>query len=363
MPFFFCHIKFMESAESKGWDWKLVTSGDETHKKIWLEPSEESYFYAEKWKREGCNSILDLGSGLGRHSILFAKYGFKVTACDISKDGLDFLKMWRKEEGLDENIHTCLSDMKQLPFSDDAFDCIFAYHSISHCDSQGMRQIMSELKRVLRPDGRIFCTLCSKETWAFAEADFPRIDENSLIKTEGPEKDMPHFYVNLEDVRRLFSDFAFELVRVRHIDDCFIDGREQKSCHYYIEACLKKEASKVDFSSVIGSLVSGHIDRPLGSCHPRYPDLYYPINYGYVDGVFAADGGEQDIYLLDCDKPLQTYKGKVIAVYHRFNDNEDKWIVVPEDSRYAKVPEALSDQEILKAIDFQEKFFDGKLYR
>ena len=61
--------------ESKGWDWNLVKSGSEDSKRIWLEPSEESFYYAEKWKRQGLKSILDLGSGLGRHSILFAKYG------------------------------------------------------------------------------------------------------------------------------------------------------------------------------------------------------------------------------------------------------------------------------------------------
>ena len=49
-------------------DWKAVED-----KSAWLDPCEESYYYAEKWKREGRKSILDLGCGLGRHSVLFAK--------------------------------------------------------------------------------------------------------------------------------------------------------------------------------------------------------------------------------------------------------------------------------------------------
>lgn len=122
-------------------------------------------------------------------------------------------------------------------------------------------------------------------------------------------------------------------------------------------------AEKLDFSDVIGRKVSGKIDRPLNSRHPRCPDLIYPINYGYVDGVIAGDSAEQDIYLFDCDKPVDTYTGKVIAVYHRTNDVEDKWIVVPENSRYAANPSALSDEEILKKIEFQEKYFAGRLYR
>ncbi len=120
---------------------------------------------------------------------------------------------------------------------------------------------------------------------------------------------------------------------------------------------------KLDYSDVIGRTVSGKIDRPLNSRHPRHPDMIYPINYGYVEGVIAGDGAEQDIYLFDCDKPVDSYSGKVIAVYHRTNDVEDKWIVVPENSRYAANPSALSNQEILKRIEFQEKYFTGRLYR
>ncbi len=122
-------------------------------------------------------------------------------------------------------------------------------------------------------------------------------------------------------------------------------------------------AARLDFSDVIGRRVSGKIDRPLGSRHPRHPDMIYPINYGYVEGVIAGDGAEQDIYLFDSDQPVDYYTGIVIAVYHRTNDVEDKWIVVPENSRYAANPSALSDEEILKRIEFQEKYFTGRLYR
>ena len=37
------------------------------------------------------------------------------------------------------------------------------------------------------------------------------------------------------------------------------------------------------------------IDRPLGSRHPRHPHILYTCNYGYVPGVIAGDGAEQDV--------------------------------------------------------------------
>lgn len=61
---------------------------------------------------------------------------------------------------------------------------------------------------------------------------------------------------------------------------------------YYYAVNWKKEAVELYFSSVIGKEVSGKIDRPLGTAHPRHPELIYPINYGFVSGVFAGDGAE-----------------------------------------------------------------------
>ncbi len=38
------------------------------------------------------------------------------------------------------------------------------------------------------------------------------------------------------------------------------------------------------------------IDRPAGMAHPRYPDLIYPLDYGYLQGTSAADGGGIDVW-------------------------------------------------------------------
>lgn len=117
---------------------------------------------------------------------------------------------------------------------------------------------------------------------------------------------------------------------------------------------MKEE--KIDYSDIIGKKVCGTIDRPMGSQHPKYSDMIYPINYGYVDGIFAADGEEQDIYLFGVNQPVERFEGIVIAVYHRYNDIEDKWIVAPSGINF-------SDEEILQAIAFQEQYFEGDLYR
>ena len=40
------------------------------------------------------------------------------------------------------------------------------------------------------------------------------------------------------------------------------------------------------------------IDRPRGSHHPRFPQIVYEIDYGYLDGTTSADGEGVDVSLL-----------------------------------------------------------------
>lgn len=69
------------------------------------------------------------------------------------------------------------------------------------------------------------------------------------------------------------------------------------------------------------------VDRPLGSRHPDREDFIYLLNYGYIEGVFAYDGKEQDAYIIGENKPLTKFQGQVISVINRMNDIENKLVV------------------------------------
>lgn len=101
---------------------------------------------------------------------------------------------------------------------------------------------------------------------------------------------------------------------------------------------------------MLGKHVKVIVDRPLGTHHPKYKDLYYSLNYGYVEGIISADGEEQDAYILGVNEPVSEFSGKVIAVIHRFDDVEEKWVVAPEEAIFTK-------DEIMQQVDFVERFF------
>ena len=97
------------------------------------------------------------------------------------------------------------------------------------------------------------------------------------------------------------------------------------------------------------------IDRPLGSKHPKH-GFIYPVNYGYVPNTISGDGEELDCYILGIYEPIETFKGKCIAIIHRLNDNDDKLIIVPENKSF-------SNNEIRVLTDFQEQYFESEILR
>ena len=94
------------------------------------------------------------------------------------------------------------------------------------------------------------------------------------------------------------------------------------------------------------------IDRPMGTAHPRHPDMIYPVNYGYIPGLKAADGDDQDVYVLGVTEPLTAFTGELIAVIRRRNDVEDKWVLAPQGT-------SLMAEEIMAQVHFQEQYFDA----
>src|SRR5574341_47405 len=53
------------------------------------------------------------------------------------------------------------------------------------------------------------------------------------------------------------------------------------------------------FWEEIGRLLATHhivIDRPRGQPHPRYPEMVYPLDYGYVENTITGDGGGLDVW-------------------------------------------------------------------
>ena len=70
-----------------------------------------------------------------------------------------------------------------------------------------------------------------------------------------------------------------------------------------------------EFWVKVDEFIAAHpivIDRPQGSAHPRYADFIYPLDYGYLAGTRAGDGGGIDVWVGAL--PNKTVTGLVCTV-------------------------------------------------
>lgn len=105
----------------------------------------------------------------------------------------------------------------------------------------------------------------------------------------------------------------------------------------------------------LGKIVNVKMDRKLGSVHPKH-GFVYPVNYGYIPGTVSGDGEELDAYVLGEHIPLDEFTGRVIAIIHRTDDDDDKLVVMKDGRNY-------TDDQIRALTEFQEQYFKSEILR
>ena len=108
----------------------------------------------------------------------------------------------------------------------------------------------------------------------------------------------------------------------------------------------RREAS---IRELLGKAVHVEVDRPVGYLHG---DILYPVNYGYIPGLLAGDGEEQDVYILGVSEPLERFDGYIIGAVRRKNDVEDKLVAAPKGTVFHQ-------GQIAEMVAFQEQYFDS----
>ncbi|WP_161496504.1 GrpB family protein [Clostridium thermosuccinogenes] len=162
-----------------------------------------------------------------------------------------------------------------------------------------------------------------------------------------------HNYINFRNYLNAKPEVAkeYEALKLRLMSEYKTDRQAYTEAKAEFITHILRKAQVWSF---LGKTVTVTVDRPLGSVHPKYNDMVYPINYGYLDGVIAPDGEELDVYIFGEDRPLKEFTGRVVAIVHRDDDDEDKLVAIPNGVDF-------SASEIENAVSFQEKYYDSRI--
>ena len=120
-----------------------------------LEPSISAKKALNFFKEKKINNIIELGAGLGRDSIFFAKNNIKIQALDYSSSGIKIINHKIKKDNLSNYISTKLFDVREkLPFKDNSVDACYSH--MLYCmalTTKDLEKLNNEIHRILKPNG------------------------------------------------------------------------------------------------------------------------------------------------------------------------------------------------------------------
>jgi ubiquinone/menaquinone biosynthesis C-methylase UbiE len=180
--------------------------------------------------------ILDLGSGAGIDSAEFAKGGAEVVSLDLTESSTELTKNTLREAGVYERGHVIQAVGQKLPFRDGAFDCVYSFGVLHHIPD--VKAVLSEIRRVLRPGGKIMAMLYHRDSllYAYSIIYLHGIKEG-LLSRYSPEEILARFSERIEgcpytkayskeEAYNLFKEYFKELEISVHYD--VIDTEQER---------------------------------------------------------------------------------------------------------------------------------------
>jgi len=196
---------------------------EKKNKKLWNEfyddgsyamkfPGEsEIKFFGRIVKNESLigKKALDFGCGIGRDLIFMNKLGLKTYGVDISKIAIEKAYNNLFNHGYDTNVQ--VFDGKKIPFDDNFFDFIISFGVLDHMLFNNAKELIKELKRVLKPSGLMLIVIHSYFDSSYGRGE--KIDDNTFIINFGDvELGLPQHYFTEKEIDELIIDFKLERI-------------------------------------------------------------------------------------------------------------------------------------------------------
>lgn len=178
-------------------------------------------------------AILDLGCGAGRHLKFLVENGFEAYGCDYSSSGIQASQELLASANLKANFE--IASVDNLPYDDEFFDGLICFGVLYYNDKQSIQKAASEIFRVLKKGSKALILVRNLEDYRYEKAKKLSkyeviIQENDEKRSAFKENDMPMYFFDKDEVKRVFYHFKnLEINRIRtsfdndsYADDDFV---------------------------------------------------------------------------------------------------------------------------------------------
>lgn len=161
-------------------------------------------------------AVLELGCGDGK-TLAGMPGGWKIAALDVS---LQALRLTRR---VLPDIRLILADARLLPFREESFDAVFAFHVTGHLCQQGREALAREVARVLVPGGKLFFREFETEDMRMGQGE--EVEAATFRRGAGV---LTHYFTEVE-VELLFSDLLPVSIGMHRWKQRIIGGDRSRS--------------------------------------------------------------------------------------------------------------------------------------
>jgi tellurite methyltransferase len=201
--------------------WELIwRSGDIPPRyRTLAEPNASVVDWAETLPAGGF--VLDVGCGVGRHTVYLGGRGFRVAGTDISPTGIQMTLDGCTERSIEFDGR--VADLTALPWADATFDAALSTATMHHNLRANIFKSLYEVRRVLKPGGLFLVDFpsvdredMSRLRHLAASGEISEPEPNTFID-DRPDSDdgdgfLPHHYVDEADARDLLR--AFDILKL-----------------------------------------------------------------------------------------------------------------------------------------------------
>ncbi|MBI4344654.1 MAG: class I SAM-dependent methyltransferase [Euryarchaeota archaeon] len=142
---------------------------------------------------------LDLGCGDGKGMASILRDGIRVAGLDISLGALNLLRDRLGREGFRSDL--VRGDVRHLPFTPGSFDSVVCDFVLGHCVAADREEAVEEVRRVLKPGGRLFFRAFSRRDMRFGKGE--EVEEGTFRSASG----IDHHFFDEGEVRGLLGGF------------------------------------------------------------------------------------------------------------------------------------------------------------